>query len=47
MRHSGSSNSRLTLKLRHVQELSKDELDEFLDFCAEKALLNINDGNGL
>ncbi|KAF9652177.1 hypothetical protein BDM02DRAFT_3089587 [Thelephora ganbajun] len=30
----------------HVQELSKDELDEFLDFCAEKALVNIRDGNG-
>jgi len=47
VRHSRPSNSRLTLKLRHVQELSKDELDEFLEFCAEKALVNINDGNGL
>lgn len=27
-----------------MQELSKDELDEFLEFCAEKALAN---GNGL
>lgn len=41
------SSFRLILKLRHVQELSKDELDEFLDFCAEKALANVNDGNGL
>ena len=31
---------------RHVQELSNDELDEFLEFCAEKALANIDDGNG-
>ena len=44
--HSGPFNLRLTLRLRHVQELSEDELDEFLEFCAEKALVNIN-GNGL
>lgn len=31
---------------RHVQELSNDELDEFLEFCAEKALANIDLGNG-
>jgi RNA polymerase I-specific transcription initiation factor RRN7 len=33
--------------LRHVQELSTDELDEFLDFCAEKALTDISYRNGL
>jgi hypothetical protein len=32
---------------RHVQELSKDELDEFLDFCVEKALGNPGEGDGL
>jgi len=37
----------LTFGLRHTQELSMDELDEFLDFCAEKALADINDRNGL
>ena len=44
---SGLSNLRLILRLRHVQELSEDELDEFIDFCAEKALVNINGGDGL
>jgi len=45
--NSGPSNLRLNLGLRHVQGLSNDELDEFLDFCAEKALANINTGNCL
>jgi hypothetical protein len=29
-----------------VQELSRDELDEFLEFCAEKALVSADSGNG-
>ena len=30
-----------------MQELSTDELDEFLDFCAEKALADVDNRNGL
>lgn len=37
----------LILVTRHVQELSKDEVDEFLEFCAEKALANTRDADGL
>lgn len=29
-----------------MQDLSKDELDEFLEFCAEKALVSADGGNG-
>ena len=30
-----------------MQELSKDEVDEFLDFCAEKAIVSIDDSEWL